>query len=352
MKINKPQKATTSDNSILEEPTKKTWTKKRIINYIGVSSFVILALIFFLTPTNKNIFLQRLDKMVKTEQLTTDYEVTVKGTDATQSSTGVVLEKVKISGAISKDHDNTHVTVTTKGLDGLPFEVPYLDLVSYEKENYINVNASIEYIARVASLFGFENVNHEKYNAQYVNIETLIRTLAGEETAKTYKSALDPSQNKEVDMQSQINSTIGEFLKSRKSEQYSKGRDNDVVLSLEENDVKELITKILTVVKDKDVYSKDLIASWEEFVNSDTFTNQHVTARITMGENIGDMNVRVLFNGEQTGEVMITFKSKTFEPVEKPTNIMDKDSFDKAIQDLQNQILETNLKTTTKKDAA
>jgi len=64
------------------------------------------------------------------------------------------------------------------------------------------------------------------------------------------------------------------------------------------------------------------------------------------------MNVRVLFNGEQTGEVMITFKSKTFEPVEKPTNIMDKDSFDKAIQDLQNQILETNLKTTTKKDAA
>ena len=135
MKINKPQKATTSDNSILEEPTKKTWTKKRIITYIGVSSFVILALIFFLTPTNKNIFLKRLDKMVKTEQLTTDYEVTVKGTDATQSSTGVVLEKVKISGAISKDHDNTHVTVTTKGLDGLPFEVPYLDLVSYEKEN-------------------------------------------------------------------------------------------------------------------------------------------------------------------------------------------------------------------------
>lgn len=354
MKIKKPTETTTLNNSSINESKKKTWTKKRIITYIGVSSFVILALIFFLTPTNKSTFLKRLENRVKTEQLTTDYEVTVKGTDATQSSTGVVLEKVNISGVLSKDHDNTHITVTTKGLEGLPFEVPYLDLVSYEKENYINVNSSIEYIARVASLYGFDKVDHEKYNDYYVNIETLIRTLAGEETAKSYKSALDPSQNKEVDIQSKINSKIGEFLKSRKSDQYSKGRDNDVILSLEENDIKELIMTVLKVISDNEVYSKDLLESWDKVLNSETFTNQHITARITMGENIGDMNVRVLFNGEQTGEVMINFKSKTFEPVEKPTKIMDQDTFNKAIQDLQNQILETNLKTntTTNKDAA
>lgn len=67
-----------------------------------------------------------------------------------------------------------------------------------------------------------------------------------------------------------------------------------------------------------------------------------------MGKNIGDMNIRILTNGTQTGELMLSFTAKTFESVEKPTNIMDKETFEKAIKELQEQILETNLKPTVK----
>ena len=348
MKIRNPQNINSSNDGAIEENVNKLWTKKRIFTYMGIITVVILTATFFLTPTNRSIFLSRLNKVVTTEQLTTDYEITVKGTDETQSATGLELEKVNISGSISHDHKNTRMTATTKGLDGLPFEIPYLDIISYDNENYINVNASIEYIARVASLYGFEKVDHTKYNDQFVNIETLIRALAGDDTAKTYKEALDPTQNKDANLQLKINATVTEFLKSRKSDNYSKGRDEDVVLTLEESDIKELLSNIINDIKSHGSYRNDTIKSLESFINSDEFTNQHITVRITMGKNIGDMNIRILTNGTQTGELMLSFTAKTFESVEKPTNIMDKETFEKAIKELQEQILETNLKPTVK----
>lgn len=303
-------------------------TKVTIVSLLALVGIGLGSFLFLNNP--KAIFLKRMHDTTYATKLSQSYDMKFESAFFT-------------FGLKGESHLNGDDMLFTLDSDGLPFDMPNVEVTKIKDDAYLNAEVFPIYMSTTSSYYGsnIDVTELEELTAnKHVNLYDLMVETVGKETADELKKEL-----KNPDKSTQ--EAVEKYFKDLPKDKFTNTGD-DVHLDLTEKDLKDLF-KILLVEAGKQ--NDDVKEQTKNFDSAfDGFAKQFdiKTFKLTYGKTLGDTNFTFVIKDESSdfGEFKFKFATKSIKSkkITKPTTVMTSDEikslFEKAQSSIEAQMTE------------
>lgn len=305
---------------------------------IGGAAVAVLAIgggiAYTMMSSPKAQFLTRAHSAATATKLTQNYDVSVSGPVP-------MLSNIKMSGTTSVDGKNSEATVNLEGLEMFSLDLPNIHVIQISDKTYINVDALTGFIKTSMSMNGLGSLELAEYGGQYTEVKELIKAVAGEEGYNQYAKDLDNSTEKQEALTKELRKVVTDYLTSLEDSKFT-AKGDDRVLTLGENDLKNLMLKLLEGLRDSKNYNGDKTSIDTAIQGLNENFDQaakaiDLSATVSLGKTTGDSQFEFKVTSDSSGEVglKMTTKAVDFKAPQAPEKILSEEELQAIITEIQ-----------------